>query len=131
MIRVVHPGPGSRIRILTLYPSQIPDPGVKKTPDPDPQHCFPLCLLFCCGFSLLTCRARSVEHKELILRVYPEGFRIRAGLTHQLMVPLIPSLPPHLLYTVEDNYSTAQGLASRISSWYHSSRPSRHTFCTQ
>jgi hypothetical protein len=32
MIRVVHPG--SRIRMLTFYPSRIPDPGVKKTPDP-------------------------------------------------------------------------------------------------
>jgi hypothetical protein len=32
MIRVVHSG--SRIRILTFYPSRIPDPGVKKAPDP-------------------------------------------------------------------------------------------------
>jgi hypothetical protein len=32
MIRVVHPG--SRIRKLTFYPSRIPDPGVKKAPDP-------------------------------------------------------------------------------------------------
>ncbi len=32
MIRVVHPG--SRIRILTFYPSWIQDPGVKKAPDP-------------------------------------------------------------------------------------------------
>jgi hypothetical protein len=39
MIRVVHPGSGSRIWMLTFYPSRIPDPGVKK--DPDPQHCFP------------------------------------------------------------------------------------------
>jgi hypothetical protein len=30
--RVVHSG--SRIRILTFYPSRIPDPGVKKAPDP-------------------------------------------------------------------------------------------------
>jgi hypothetical protein len=28
------PGCSSRIRILILYPSRIPDPGVKKTPDP-------------------------------------------------------------------------------------------------
>ncbi len=28
----------SRIRILILYPSRIPDPGDKKAPDPDPQH---------------------------------------------------------------------------------------------
>jgi hypothetical protein len=27
------PDPGSWIRILTFYPSLIPDPGVKKTPD--------------------------------------------------------------------------------------------------
>jgi hypothetical protein len=34
MIRVVHPG--SRIRMLTFYPSRIPDPEsrVKKAPDP-------------------------------------------------------------------------------------------------
>jgi hypothetical protein len=32
MIRVVHHG--SRIRIMTFYPSRIPDPGVKKAPDP-------------------------------------------------------------------------------------------------
>jgi hypothetical protein len=32
MIRVVHPG--SRIRMLTFYPSRIPDPGVKKALDP-------------------------------------------------------------------------------------------------
>ncbi len=32
MIRVFHPG--SRIRMLTFYPSRIPDPGVKKAPDP-------------------------------------------------------------------------------------------------
>jgi hypothetical protein len=32
IIRVVHPG--SRIRMLTFYPSRIPDPGDKKAPDP-------------------------------------------------------------------------------------------------
>jgi hypothetical protein len=32
MIWVVHHGSGSRI--LTFYPSRIPDPGVKKAPDP-------------------------------------------------------------------------------------------------
>jgi hypothetical protein len=32
MIRVVNLG--SRIRILTFYPSRILDPGVKKVPDP-------------------------------------------------------------------------------------------------
>jgi hypothetical protein len=32
MIRDVHPG--SRVRILIFYPSRIPDPGVKKAPDP-------------------------------------------------------------------------------------------------
>ncbi len=35
MIRVVHPG--SRIRMLTFYPFRIPDPGVKKAPDPGSQ----------------------------------------------------------------------------------------------
>jgi hypothetical protein len=34
MIRIVHPGSGFRIRILTLYPSRIPDPGVKKALGP-------------------------------------------------------------------------------------------------
>jgi hypothetical protein len=28
------PGCSSRIRMLTVYPSRIPDPGVKKAPDP-------------------------------------------------------------------------------------------------
>jgi hypothetical protein len=42
MIRVVHPG--YRIRMLTFYPSRISDPGVKKAPDPDPQHCYPAVL---------------------------------------------------------------------------------------
>jgi hypothetical protein len=32
--RVVHPGCGSRIRILIFYPSRIPNLGVKKAPDP-------------------------------------------------------------------------------------------------
>jgi hypothetical protein len=32
------PGCSSRIRILNFYPSRIPDPGVKKAPDP--QHWF-------------------------------------------------------------------------------------------
>ncbi len=31
-VRVVHPG--SRIRMLTFFPFRIPDPGVKKAPDP-------------------------------------------------------------------------------------------------
>jgi hypothetical protein len=34
MIRVVHLGSRSRIRILIFYPSRIPDPGVKKALDP-------------------------------------------------------------------------------------------------
>ncbi len=34
MIWDVHPGSGSRIRILIFYPSRIPDPGVKKALDP-------------------------------------------------------------------------------------------------
>ncbi len=55
--RKYDPGCSSRIRILTFYPSRIPDPGVKKAPDPrsrcgiqgskthripdpDPQHWF-------------------------------------------------------------------------------------------
>jgi hypothetical protein len=39
MIRDVHPGsqipdPKYQIQILIFYPSRIPDPGVKKAPDP-------------------------------------------------------------------------------------------------
>ncbi len=34
MIRVFHPRSGSWIWILNFYPSRIPDPGVKKAPDP-------------------------------------------------------------------------------------------------
>ncbi len=34
MIWVVHPGSGYWIRILTFYPSRIPDPGIEKAPDP-------------------------------------------------------------------------------------------------
>jgi hypothetical protein len=34
--RKYNPGCSSRIQIF--YPSRIPDPGVKKAPDPDPQH---------------------------------------------------------------------------------------------
>jgi hypothetical protein len=39
--RKYDPGCSSRIRVLTFYPSRIPDPGVKRhrIPDPDPQHC--------------------------------------------------------------------------------------------
>ncbi len=33
-IRDVYPGSRIRIRILTFYPSRIPDQGVKKAPDP-------------------------------------------------------------------------------------------------
>ncbi len=36
MIRVVHPG--SRIRILTFYPSRIQGSKRHRIPDPDPQH---------------------------------------------------------------------------------------------
>ncbi len=35
--------------MLTFYPSRIPDPGVKKAPDPDPQHwcqCYHHCCLY-------------------------------------------------------------------------------------
>ncbi len=37
MIRVVHPG--SRIRMLTFYPSRIQGSKRHRIPDPDPQHC--------------------------------------------------------------------------------------------
>jgi hypothetical protein len=41
MIRVVHPGSASRIRILFFYQSQARNQGSKRNriPDPDPQHC--------------------------------------------------------------------------------------------
>ncbi len=45
MIRVVHPGSGSRIRILIFLP--IPDPGIKKAPDPGSGSAtLSLCLVF-------------------------------------------------------------------------------------
>ncbi len=50
----VHPGSGSWFcthhgsRILIFYPSQIPDPGAKKAPVPDPQHCFYIILILSC-----------------------------------------------------------------------------------
>jgi hypothetical protein len=49
MIRVVHPGSGSQIRILILYPSWIRIQGSKRhrITDPDPQHCF-LGIFFSC-----------------------------------------------------------------------------------
>jgi hypothetical protein len=34
MIWDVHPGSGSRIRILIYYPSRIPDAEIQKAPDP-------------------------------------------------------------------------------------------------
>jgi hypothetical protein len=36
VMRDVHAGSGPRIQILIFYPSRIPDPGVKKAPDPGP-----------------------------------------------------------------------------------------------
>ncbi len=46
--------PGSRIRMLVFYPSRIPESGVKKAPDPDPQYCHnfsTLVLYFICCLS--------------------------------------------------------------------------------
>jgi hypothetical protein len=37
--RKYDPGCSSRIRMLTFYPSRIPDTGVQKARIPDPQHC--------------------------------------------------------------------------------------------
>jgi hypothetical protein len=37
---------------LDFLPSRIPDPGVKKAPDQDPQHCFPGCNPYLNGFCL-------------------------------------------------------------------------------
>jgi hypothetical protein len=45
MIRVVHPG--SRIRMLTFYPFRIPDPGVKKAPDPGSATLILMFVLLC------------------------------------------------------------------------------------
>ncbi len=55
-------GCSSRIRILIFYPSRILDPGVKKAPDPDPQHWFrrrPF--TFLPDSDTVTNRARSVN----------------------------------------------------------------------
>ncbi len=69
MIRVVHPG--SRIWMLTIsHPeSRIPDPGVKKAPnpgsripDPDPQHwVVPMQILYFFHFSTFL----EVFHQQL------------------------------------------------------------------
>jgi hypothetical protein len=37
--RKYDPGCSSRILILIFYPYRIPDLGIKRAPDPDPQHC--------------------------------------------------------------------------------------------
>jgi hypothetical protein len=70
MIRVVHPG--SRIRMLTFCPSRIPDPGVKKAPDPGSGSAT---LFFCrrasywlyedCGQSYHRVKLVEKEKKEL------------------------------------------------------------------
>jgi hypothetical protein len=39
MVRVVHPGVGSRIRVLIFYPSWILDQGVNKAPDSASKEC--------------------------------------------------------------------------------------------
>ncbi len=43
-IRDVHLGSGSWIRILTFYPSWMPDPGVKKVPDPGSGSATPIAI---------------------------------------------------------------------------------------
>jgi hypothetical protein len=40
MIQDVHPGSGSRIRILVIYPSRIPGSKRHRISDSDPQHWF-------------------------------------------------------------------------------------------
>jgi hypothetical protein len=47
--RKYDPGCSSRIRILIFYPSRIPDPGVKKAPDPGSAT---LCATYCIAFIL-------------------------------------------------------------------------------
>jgi hypothetical protein len=55
MIRDVHPGTGSRIRILIFYLSRIHDPWVKKTPDPRSGSVFGLQIIKKYVRSDLTC----------------------------------------------------------------------------
>jgi hypothetical protein len=49
MIRVVHPESQIPDPDPELYPTRIPDPGVKwhRIPDPDPQHCQNRIIMFC------------------------------------------------------------------------------------
>jgi hypothetical protein len=80
-IRVVHPGCSSRIRILVFYPSRIPDPGIKKAPDPGSATLalkkledlggilrqtsdeeFSVVLIACCGRLLDLCTIHSLRH---------------------------------------------------------------------
>jgi hypothetical protein len=58
MIRVVHPG--SRIRMLTFYPSRIPDPGVKKAPDLGSATLISASASTCCSTSNMGFFARSL-----------------------------------------------------------------------
>jgi hypothetical protein len=69
MIRVVHPG--SRIRMLTFYPSRIQGSKRHRIPDPDPQHCFSCFynMLFCCAENTKTAvLVRGVKCSSLIQR---------------------------------------------------------------
>ncbi len=69
----VHPGSGSRIRLLTFYPSRIPDPGVKKARDP--QHCFQLQFFFDFGYPKWGLDLPELQLRIRIVEVIASGSR--------------------------------------------------------
>jgi hypothetical protein len=67
MIRVVHPG--SRIRMLTFYPSRIPYPGAEKAPDPGSGSATLMRIhRFSIGFIGIVAACNGIS-KDLILKV--------------------------------------------------------------
>ncbi len=63
------PGSGTKIRILIFYPSRIPDPGVKKAPDPGSDSA--TLLLKSTPFHNKTC----TENYQGLLRIFCEKLR--------------------------------------------------------
>ncbi len=75
MIRVVHPGSGSRIRIF--YSSRIQGSKTHRIPDPDPQHCPKVkeltskCFAFLCKYynpGVLPTNNKMAAHDRYIFR---------------------------------------------------------------
>jgi hypothetical protein len=76
MIRVVHPGPRIPDPYADFYPSRIPDPGVKKAPDPGSATLVPTLLSRVCSCEL-QCEV-AVGYSSV---VDPHNFVAGMGLT--------------------------------------------------